>query len=89
MFPHVGAANTPYARSVFPGTIQPGALPDPGLIFDSLYARDEFKPSPNNVSSVLFYWASLIIHGQQKSPRTSSVDVTLLIGLHRSFPDRP
>ncbi len=68
MFPHLGAANTPYARSVFPGTLQPGALPDPGMIFDSVFARTEFTPHPNNVSSVLFYWASLIIHGQNCPP---------------------
>ena len=63
MYPQLGAANTPYARSVFPGTLQPGALPDPALVFDSVFARNEFKPHPNNVSSVFFYHASLIIHG--------------------------
>lgn len=62
--PRLGAANTPYARSIEPNTIQPGALPDPGLIFDSLFARQEFKPHPNRVSSVFFDWASLIIHGE-------------------------
>ncbi|KAI9697077.1 MAG: hypothetical protein M1836_005039 [Candelina mexicana] len=62
MFPQLGAANTPYARSVIPNTIQPGALPDPGVIFDSVFTRKEFTPHPNNVSSILFYWASLIIH---------------------------
>lgn len=45
-----------------PITIQPGALPDPGLIFDSLFARNTYTKHPNNVSSILFYWASLIIH---------------------------
>ena len=64
MFPHLGAANTPYARSVPPQTIQPGALPDPGVIFDAVYARKKYTPHPNNVSSVMFYWASLIIHGK-------------------------
>ena len=62
MYPHLGAANTPYARSVSPNTLSPGALPDPALIFDSVMARKEFKPHPNKVSSVFFYWASLIIH---------------------------
>jgi hypothetical protein len=61
-FPHIGAANTPYARSVQPLTVMPGALPDPGLIFDSIFSRDTYKKHPNNVSSILFYWASLIIH---------------------------
>jgi hypothetical protein len=63
IFPKLGAANTPYARSVQPKTMQPGALPDPGLLFDSILARDEFKPHPNKVSSIFFNWASLIIHG--------------------------
>lgn len=63
IFPRLGAANTPYARSVNPVTVQPGALPDPGLLFDSLLAREEFKPHPNKVSSIFFNWASLIIHG--------------------------
>lgn len=61
--PWLGAANTPYARSIAPSTIQPGALPDPGLIFDSLFARDKFRPHPNKVSSLFFDWASLVIHG--------------------------
>ncbi|KAI1960198.1 hypothetical protein LOZ58_003917 [Ophidiomyces ophidiicola] len=62
LFPKLGAANTPYARSIIPSTVQPGALPDPGLIFDSIFARQKFKPHPNGVSSVFFGWASLIIH---------------------------
>ena len=63
IFPRLGAANTPYARSVSPVMVQPGALPDPGLIFDSLLAREDFKPHPNKVSSIFFNWASLVIHG--------------------------
>jgi hypothetical protein len=60
--PDLGKANMPYMRTVKPETLQPGSLPDPGLIFDSLFARDKFKEHPNKVSSVLYYWASLIIH---------------------------
>lgn len=44
LYPKLGAANTPYARSIPPNTITMGALPDPGLIFDSVMAREEFKP---------------------------------------------
>ena len=62
LYPQLGAANTPYARSVPPNTLFPGALPDPAQVFDSVMARKDFKPHPNNVSSVFFYWASLIIH---------------------------
>jgi linoleate 10R-lipoxygenase len=62
--PWLGAANTPYARSIAPLTIQPGGLPDAGLVFDSLFAREKFTPHPNKVSSLFFDWASLIIHGK-------------------------
>ncbi|PGH01900.1 prostaglandin-endoperoxide synthase 2 [Blastomyces parvus] len=77
MFPRLGAANTPYARSIRPMTIQPAALPDPGLIFDSLFARQEFKPHPNGVSSIFFSWASLIIHDLfQTDPRNQHISKT-------------
>ncbi|RVX69773.1 hypothetical protein B0A52_06418 [Exophiala mesophila] len=88
LFPRLGAANTPYARSVVPKTIQPGALPDPGLLFDSLMARQEFKPHPNNVSSIFFNWASLIIHDLFQtdhrdysiSKTSSYLDLSILYG---------
>ncbi|KAI9724613.1 MAG: hypothetical protein M1828_003636 [Chrysothrix sp. TS-e1954] len=62
LYPHIGKANSPYARTVRPMQVQPGALPDPGLVFDSLMARETFRPHPNKNSSVIFYWASIIIH---------------------------
>ncbi|KAJ5605653.1 hypothetical protein N7510_008434, partial [Penicillium lagena] len=62
LWPQIGAAGTPYARSVQPTTMQAAALPDPGTLFDSLLARKEFKEHPNQISSVLFYLASIIIH---------------------------
>lgn len=67
ILPWLGRANTPYARSIQPTTTQPGALPDAGLIFDSIMAREEFTPHPNKVSSVFFAWASLVIHGMVTS----------------------
>ena len=77
MFPLLGAANTQYARSVNPVTIPPGALPDPSLVFDSIMARNKFTPHPNKVSSVFFYWASLIIHDLfQTSHRDFSISQT-------------
>ncbi|KAL9619677.1 MAG: hypothetical protein Q9160_005697 [Pyrenula sp. 1 TL-2023] len=101
IFPKLGAANTPYARSVRPITVQPGALPDPGLIFDSILAREEFEPNPNKVSSIFFNWASLIIHGWYKlfvdysiSKTSSYLDLSILYGdtqeeqnLMRTFKD--
>ncbi|KAJ5815526.1 hypothetical protein N7474_007303, partial [Penicillium riverlandense] len=62
LWPHIGAAGTPYARSVQPRTMQTAALPDPETLFDSLLARKEFKEHPNKISSVVFYLASIIIH---------------------------
>ncbi|KAJ5439701.1 Linoleate 10R-lipoxygenase [Penicillium daleae] len=86
--PWLGAANTPYCRTIPPLTIQPTGLPDPGLLFDSLFARQKFNPHPNNVSSVFFDWASLIIHDifqtdyrEQHLNKTSSyLDLSILYG---------
>ncbi|OOQ87882.1 Linoleate 10R-lipoxygenase [Penicillium brasilianum] len=86
--PWLGAANTPYCRTIPPLTIQPTGLPDAGLIFDSLFARQEFTPHPNKVSSVFFDWASLIIHDifqtdyrQQHLNKTSAyLDLSILYG---------
>lgn len=66
MFPQLGAAGTSYARSVNANVLRQGALPDPALIYDSVMKRTEYKKHPNNVSSVLWYWASIIIHGESE-----------------------
>jgi hypothetical protein len=63
LLPQLGAAGGTYARSVRPSIVPPGALPDPNLIFDSVMKRTHYKKHPNNVSSVLWYWAAIIIHG--------------------------
>lgn len=62
LFPQIGAAATPYGRSVKPSLVGNNALPDPGVIFDSIMARDQPKPHENGISSVLFYLATIIIH---------------------------
>lgn len=64
LLPKLGSAGSHYARSVRPETVQPAIMPDPGTIFDSLLAREGFKEHPNKISSVLFYIASIIIHGK-------------------------
>lgn len=69
MAPQVGAANTHYARSVRPQTVQNADLPDPGDLFDNLMARDRFKPHPAKLSSMLFYLASIIIHDLFRTDR--------------------
>ena len=68
LFPQLGAAGTTYARSVRPSIMPPGALPDPNLVYDAVMKRGEFRKHPNNVSSVLWYWATIIIHGKHTSP---------------------
>ncbi|KAH6648976.1 heme peroxidase [Truncatella angustata] len=62
--PNLGKAGTPYARSVKPRAPSPPSRPDPGLLFDTIMSRDNggFKPHPGNISSMLFYLATLIIH---------------------------
>ncbi|KAJ4861751.1 hypothetical protein T069G_02705 [Trichoderma breve] len=62
IMPKLGAAGTPYSRSVHPSVVPLGALPDPEAIFESIMARDKFIKNPNNVSSILWYWATIIIH---------------------------
>lgn len=67
MYPQLGAAGSPYARSVKPMTKMPAAPPDPYLVFDSIFSRgkndENYREHDNNVSSMLFYTASIIIHG--------------------------
>ncbi|TWU75932.1 hypothetical protein ED733_006304 [Metarhizium rileyi] len=62
LLPKLGAAGTPYSRTCKPGPANMGALPDPEVIYESLMARDGFKKNPNNVSSILWYWATIVIH---------------------------
>ncbi|KAL5334321.1 heme peroxidase [Aspergillus crustosus] len=86
--PWLGAANTAYSRSIAPLTVQPGGLPDAGLVFDTLFARQKFTPHPNKVSSLFFDWASLIIHDifqtdyrdDTKNKTSAYLDLAILYG---------
>jgi hypothetical protein len=60
--PQLGAAGTPYARTVKPTMMQTPARPDPGVVFDSIMTRKHAELHPNRISSMLFYLASIIIH---------------------------
>ncbi|CAM1508862.1 Fc.00g026010.m01.CDS01 [Cosmosporella sp. VM-42] len=62
LMPLLGAAGQPYSRSVRPKVPPLGAMPDPEAIFEAVMARDIFKSNANNVSSILWYWATIIIH---------------------------
>ncbi|KAK3985352.1 heme peroxidase [Cladorrhinum sp. PSN332] len=79
----LGAANTPYARTTPPMTIQNPNQPDPAAIFDALIARgDNFEPHPQGFSSMFFYLATIIIHDLFQ---TSSSDYN--INLTSSYAD--
>ncbi|KAG5978462.1 hypothetical protein E4U55_006209 [Claviceps digitariae] len=62
LLPKLGAAGTPYSRTVKPGSANMGSLPDPEAIYEAVMARDVFKKNPNNVSSIMWYWATIVIH---------------------------
>src|SRR5690554_6684126 len=65
--PSLGRAGSPYARSVKPMTRLHGAPPDAHTVFDSIFSRgkdgENYRPSNNNISSMLFYTASIVTHG--------------------------
>ena len=63
MYPELGKSGSPYARTVPPKIELPPTLPDAGLLFDELMARGpEAREHPNQISSMLFYMATIIIH---------------------------
>ncbi|KAK8200504.1 heme peroxidase [Phyllosticta capitalensis] len=86
--PKLGAAGMSYARTVQPKTPQPVALPDAGVVFDSIMSRKVSEEHPNKISSVLFYLASIIIHDLfrtdhqdfSKSNTSSYLDLSPLYG---------
>ncbi|OLN90159.1 Linoleate 10R-lipoxygenase [Colletotrichum chlorophyti] len=95
MFPKLGAAGGPYARSVKPRVVTLGAMPDPGLVFDSVMGRTTYKKHPNNVSSILWYWATIIIHDlfwtdyrdTSKSKTSAYLDLAPLYGSNQEMLD--
>lgn len=63
LYPHLGQAGAPYAKTVPSKTHPLGALPDPGDIFDRLMAREDGgRKSTSGLSSMLIYHATIIIH---------------------------
>lgn len=95
LFPQLGAAGMTYARSVRPTIMPQGALPDPALVFDSVMKRpaNSYKKHPNNVSSILWYWATIIIHDlfwtdfsdPNKSKTSSYLDLSPLYGSNQDM----
>ncbi|RDB26685.1 Linoleate 10R-lipoxygenase [Hypsizygus marmoreus] len=89
LFPSLGKAGSPYARSV-PAlkAVPKHALPDPGLVFDTLLKRDKFVEHPGGVSSLFFAFADLVIHSIFQTNHTdwtindasSYLDLSILYG---------
>lgn len=97
--PQLGAAGTPYARTVKPSMMQTPARPDAGVVFDSIMTRKHAELHPNRISSMLFYIASIIIHdcfrtehtedGLDSNSLTSSyLDLAPLYGSNQEEQDR-
>ena len=89
LVPTLGQAGAPYARSVPTTNITPKlALPDPGLVFDSLLKRDNFEEHPGGISSLFFAFADLVIHSifntdhndWTKNNTSSYLDLSILYG---------
>ncbi|KAI2618256.1 linoleate diol synthase [Hypomontagnella submonticulosa] len=95
MNPMLGAAGSAYARTCRPGIVPLGALPDPELIFESVMKRTQYRKHPNNVSSVLWYWATIIIHDLfwtdhtdiSKTKTSSFLDLSPLYGSNQAMQD--
>ncbi|EAU90460.2 heme peroxidase [Coprinopsis cinerea okayama7 len=61
--PDMGKAGTPYSRSVQQTVPLPkNQMPDAGLLFDTLLRREKFVPHPGGLSSLMFAFATLVIH---------------------------
>ncbi|KAL0577268.1 hypothetical protein V5O48_004725 [Marasmius crinis-equi] len=95
--PDLGRAGTPYARSVQgKWCIAPSALPDPGLVFDTLLKRRKTTPHPNGNSSFTFAFASLVTHSLFRSntkdwsqnDTSSYLDLTPLYGISQETQDQ-
>lgn len=95
LHPQLGAAGTPYARTVKPSTMQTPCLPDAGVVFDSVMTRKHAELHPNRISSVLFYLASIIIHDcfrtdhrdYSNSMTSSYLDLSPLYGSNQTEQD--
>ncbi|KAH7106072.1 heme peroxidase [Auriculariales sp. MPI-PUGE-AT-0066] len=71
LFPDLGRAGMPYARSVAPTRPVPlSSLPDAGVLFDVLLRRDKFTEHPSGINSLFFAFANIIIHSLFRTSRT-------------------
>jgi linoleate 10R-lipoxygenase len=73
LFPTLGRAGEPYARSVASTISLP--LPDAGLVFDTLLRQEGgFQKHPGGLSSLFFSFADLVIHSIFNTARTGFVN---------------
>jgi hypothetical protein len=96
--PNLGRAGSPYARSVrgqmgLPNT----SLPDPGLVFDTILKRKQFKKHQGGMSSMIFAFASLVTHslfrtrfedGMIYNDASSYLDLSPLYGDNKDVQDQ-
>ncbi|OMP88074.1 Linoleate 10R-lipoxygenase [Diplodia seriata] len=97
-YPNLGAAGSYYARSVVPKRVSTVALPDPGDIYDALLRRTgAARKHPAQVSSLMFNFATIIIHdcfntdhhGPEGTTKSSSyADLGPLYGHNKQQQDR-
>jgi hypothetical protein len=96
LYPDLGKSGSYYARSVVPKRAPPAALPDPGDVFDALFARKGLaKEHPAKFSSIAISLATIIIHDifrtddldQNKVASSSYLDLGPLYGHNQSMQD--
>lgn len=99
LFPSLGKAGTPYARSVPSANFTPiSTLPDPSLVFDTLLRREPgtFTPHPGGISSLFFAFADLVTHSifntnhsdWNINDASSYLDLSILYGSSDSAVDK-
>ncbi|KAI5117535.1 hypothetical protein M0805_004768 [Coniferiporia weirii] len=95
--PELGKAGTSYARSVQGKHPLPeNALPDPGLVFDTLLKARDFKEHPGRNSSLTFAYASIVTHSLfntdpadwTKNRTSSYLDLSPLYGYNQLLQDQ-
>ncbi|KAK7458169.1 hypothetical protein VKT23_010077 [Stygiomarasmius scandens] len=95
--PSLGQAGTPYARSIqSQWCISPKALPDPGLVFDTLLKRRKVIEHPGGNSSLVFAFASIVTHSLFRTdPRdwninntSSYLDLSPVYGINQETQDK-
>jgi linoleate 10R-lipoxygenase len=94
--PDIGRAGTRYARTLQSHTpISPTALPDPGLVFDTLMRARDRKDHLGGNSSLTFAFATLVTHSLFRTDQSdwtinatsSYLDLSPLYGINQATQD--